>query len=704
MMESRTSFVVGGVCCSTEEGVLRKYLDAVVGRDRYTFNQVTGELRVAPGVEPARAMQGIRDAGFTAREKRAAVPPAPFLERHRQVLVAAAASLLALAGMALQQTSLHSLVPRAVLLAAIITGGWPIARKGWKALRTRTLDMNVLMTAAVVGAAAIGKWDEAAAVIVLFSVALILESYSVARTRNAIRSLLALSPEKANVVREGKEERVAADAVVPGDRVVIRPGERIPVDGIVVEGASAVTQAAITGESMPVAKAPGDSIFAGSINERGSLTIAVTHRFEDTMLARIVSLVEEAQQERAPVQHFVDRFAAIYTPAVFLFAVLLALLPPVFLHEPFVDWLYRALVVLVIACPCALVISTPVTIVSALTNAARHGILVKGGKYLETVAEVRAIAFDKTGTLTEGKPRVTDVVAFDSMPRDEVLRLVAAIEVRSEHPFASAVLAEAARRGIVTDTVRIERFEALPGRGVRAMIDGRTYTLGNRALCEEQGYSTPGVQDMLSRLSRDGASVIVLGRDGAALGAAAFRDTARQNSASVVKELEALGIRRLVMLSGDSESTAMHVASQVGLGHTAGGLLPDQKVAAVRKLMREHGTVAMVGDGINDAPALATASVGIAMGVTGTDAALENASIILMTDNLSHLPHLFSLSRKTMAIVRQNIIFALTVKLVFLLLSVSGAATLWMALLADDGAALAVIVNGLRMLSYRNEP
>jgi Cd2+/Zn2+-exporting ATPase len=702
MNSQHTRYVVAGVCCSTEEGVLRKGLDASLGSENYEFNQLTMELTVAPGIQGARVLRGVRRAGFQARPIAGAREAASFLERHREGIATLTASAMTVAGLLLDEGGVP-LPARTLLLGAILLGGWRILLKALAALRVRALDMNVLMTIAVAGALVIDRWGEAAAVIVLFSVALMLESYSTARTRKAVRSLLALSPRRCSVVREGREQTLAAEEVAEGETMVIRPGERIPLDGLVESGSSSVDQGVITGESEPVLRSPGLQVFAGSLNGRGVLTVRVTRRYEDTTLAHIVSLIEESQKQRAPVQQMVDRFARVYTPAVLVVAALVAILPPLLLQESGGVWFYRSLVLLVIACPCALVISTPVTLVSALTAAARQGVLVKGGKHLETLSRTSVVAFDKTGTLTEGQPRVTDVIALNGLSRAQILRIAAAVEHRSEHPLADAVVAEAVRSGVEFLDLAVEGFEALPGFGVRALVEGTEYTLGNDRLSGARGHHTREVEGHRERLAREGKTAVVLGRGAVPLAVIGLRDSARDRSRDALAALRAGGILHLVMLSGDTQEAAGRVARELGIEHASAGLLPEQKVEALRDLHRRYGPVAMVGDGINDAPALAAASTGIAMGVAGSDAALETADVVLMSDEIQKLPGLFSLSRQAMRIIRQNIALALGIKLVFVLLSVAGISTLWMAILADDGAALAVIANGLRLLRFRGD-
>ena len=700
-MTGRETYVISGVCCSTEETVLRRSLDRGLGEGSYHYNPTTCELHVSADVAQGHVLEEVRRAGFGARSRRDLSVERGLWARHGDAIMAGAAALLTAAALLLGPLEAPAVLIRGLLLGAILGGGWKIGLKAFKALRSATLDMNVLMSVAVVGALAIDRWAEGATVIVLFSIALMLETYSTARTRRAISSMLQLRPEEASILADEGERLLPAREVVPGMRVLVRPGERIPVDGTVLEGRSAVDEAPITGESAPAEKDPGDQVFAGSINTGGSLVVRSTRAFEDTTLARIVHLIEEADRARAPVQQFVDRFARVYTPAVMVLATGVALLPPMMTGQPFGDWIYRGLVLLVIACPCALVISTPVSVVSALTNAARHGILIKGGLHIETLSRVRAVAFDKTGTLTEGKPRLTDIIALDTMPETEILRYVAALEVRSEHHLAGAVLREAALRDLRFGDLSLDAFESIPGRGVRASINGSAYLVASpKALAGNHALLRPEVLSRLERLERDGKSTLVFVGGEQVLGILAARDTVRQWSRAVVDQLHGLGVAETVILSGDRSASTARAAAETAVRGHRGELLPEEKVAAVEVLKDRHGVVAMVGDGINDAPALAAASVGIAMGGTGTDTAMETADVVLMGDSIEKLPDLLRLSRRALAVIRQNIALALALKLLFLGLTLAGHATLWMAVLADDGAALAVILNGLRLLTF----
>jgi len=580
--------------------------------------------------------------------------------------------------------------------AALLAGGWTTARKAVRAALARRLDMNVLMTIAVVGAVPIGEWAEAAAVAFLFALAQLLETYSLDRARQAVRRLLDITPPEATVRRNGQEVRVPVAAVTPGEVILVRPGERIPLDGILRAGTSAVNQAPITGESMPVEKSPGAPVFAGSINGEGALEVEVTHRAQETMLARIIALVEEAQAQKAPAQAFVERFAAIYTPAVIAGAVLIAAVPPLFLGQPAWPWIYRALVLLVIACPCALVISTPVAVVCGLARAARAGVLIKGGKFLEALGQLKALAFDKTGTLTRGAPEVMEVRPVNGTDPREVLRLAAAVEAQSEHSLAAAILRAARAQGIPWPEAT--GFTAVTGKGAYAEVNGQRYHLGSHRYAEELGVCNGHIEKHLQMLEAAGQTPAILSDGNRVLGILGLADQIRDAAPETLAGLRRLGLGPFVMLTGDVRGTAEAIARQVGVDAVRAELLPDQKVAVIKELVREHGTAGMVGDGINDAPALAAATVGIAMGAAGTDAAIETADIALMSDDLRQLPFAVTLGRRALGIIRANIGLSLVTKAAFVLLAVLGQATLWMAVAADMGTSLLVIFNGMRLL------
>ena len=696
-----TIFQVEALCCADEEHLIRKKLDQTPGIESFSFNLISRTLTVRHSCTVESIVGALLDIGFSARSDQGLDEPQTFWERRNHLLFTLTACLFLAAGIIAGFAGAPQSVLIPLFLCSIAAGGWRIAVKGFKAGKNLALDMNFLMTIATAGALVIGKWEEGAAVIVLFSLSQLLERYTMERSRKAIRSLLNLSPAMATVRRRTAEVTVRVEEVGVGERIVIKPGERIPLDGVVESGESAVNQAPITGESLPVLKRTGHEIFAGSLNERGMLEVRVTRLFRDTTLSRIVRMVEEAQTERAPVQNVTDRFARIYTPVIISAAVAVAVLLPLLFHQPFGVWFYRSLVLLVIACPCALVISTPVTIVSGLSNAARKGVLIKGGRHLEEIGRVRAIAFDKTGTLTEGAPRVTDVVPLDSLTRNQIIQLTAAVEARSEHHLAAAILKRADEEELSIDNIAYQQFESLTGKGVRATIDGVAYVVGNHALIEEKKICSPRVEALLRQLEGDGKTAIILGTETEALGIIAIADAVRSGSAGITRELHAEGIQKVIMLTGDNEGTARVIAQRTGIDEYYAGMLPDEKVNRIRALKQEYGSVAMVGDGINDAPALAASSVGIAMGGSGTDVALETADIVLMSDDLSRLVSTIQLSRRTLSVIRQNILISLLTKIVFMVLAVAGVATLWMAVLADDGATLLVILNGLRVLGFR---
>jgi Cd2+/Zn2+-exporting ATPase len=581
-------------------------------------------------------------------------------------------------------------------VAAALVGGVYPARRAVTALRTRTIDINVLMVIAVAGALALGEWFEASSVVFLFALAQWLEARTLERARQAIRALVDLTPREAIVKRAGSEQRAPVETIQIGDVVVVRPGDKVPLDGTIVAGHSDINEAPMTGESLPVDKGPGDEAYAGTINGRGSLELEVTRVGADTRLARIIHLVEAAQSRRAPVQSFVDRFARIYTPAVIALAILIALVPPLVGGADAATWLYRSLVLLVISCPCALVISTPVSFVSALSAAARNGVLIKGGAHLERLATVHAIAFDKTGTLTRGKPDVGDIVAAGSASAMDVLRFAAAVEMRSEHPIGRAIADRARRAGI--DVPEVTRFMSVPGMGVEALVGGRAVVVGSEAFMRVRNIGGP---EDFTLLRRDGHTLVFVAVDRVLLGAIAVADPIREPARETLEMLRSHGIRHMAMLTGDHDSSARVVAKALALDEYHSGLLPQQKHDRVVAMREAHGATLMVGDGVNDAPALAAADVGVAMGAAGSDAALETADIALMSDELLKIPYALRLARATLFNVKTNVIVSLVLKAAFLVMAITGSATLWMAVLADTGASVIVVANALRLLRAR---
>ncbi|MBK5204953.1 MAG: heavy metal translocating P-type ATPase [Polaromonas sp.] len=581
-------------------------------------------------------------------------------------------------------------------LVAVLACGITTYKKGWVAIRNGNLNINALMSIAVTGALLLSQWPEAAMVMVLFTIAELIEAKSLDRARHAIRGLMQLAPERATILQDnGAWLEVAARSVAVNARVRIKPGERIALDGKILIGRSIVNQAPITGESLPVDKAQGDAVFAGTINESGSFEYLVTAAADNSTLARIIHAVEEAQGARAPTQRFVDRFAQVYTPVVFAMALAAAVLPPLLLGGDWFNWIYKALVLLVIACPCALVISTPVTIVSGLAAAARHGILVKGGVYLEEGRKLKWLALDKTGTLTHGKPAQTDFCVLNGWNELDVRSLAASLASRSDHPVSRALAEAAQRDGIALRDVT--GFEALPGRGTRGIIDGKLYHLGNHRLIHEQGRCSDEMEARLSALEEQGKTVILLTNEQSVHGLFAVADTIKDSSRQAIAELHALGIKT-VMLTGDNAHTAQAIAAQVGIDEARGDLLPEVKLKAIESMIGKEGAVGMVGDGINDAPALARSDIGFAMGAAGTGTAIETADVALMDDDLRKLPRFIRLSRDTHALLVQNIVLALGIKAVFLVLTLTGSGTMWMAVFADVGASLLVVGNGLRLL------
>lgn len=692
----RVTFVVDGMDCADEVRQIEGALSKLPGVTDLQFNLLNHQLTVQGSIAQAEIGRALRSIGMTARVEGEEQAPRSFWEKRGRVVVTVVSGFCLALGLILEWLGSSEMVSVPLFVFATVSGGWFIVPRGVRAMRGGALDMNFLMSVAAVGAALIGEWAEGASAMFLFSVAQLLESYSMDRARNAIKALMDLSPTEATVKRDGQEETIPAADVRVGEVIIIRPGQKIPLDGEVVAGHSAASQAPITGESMPVEKEVGSQVFAGSLNEQGSLEVRVTKHVEDTTLARIIHAVEEAQSSRAPSQSFVDRFARIYTPAIVALAVLVFILPPLMGFGSWGVWFYRALAMLVIACPCALVISTPVTIVSGLAGAARRGILVKGGVHLENAGHITAVAFDKTGTLTEGKPVVTDIVPLNGKTEDDLLRLAASVEARSEHPLARSILEEARRRNV--EPLPLDEFQALIGRGVRAKVEGRTLYLGNKRLIDEQGKATPETEAALERLESEGKTSVVLFADDGPIGLIAIADRVREGAKAAIHELRNAGVKRVLMLTGDNAGTAAAVARELGIDDYRAKLLPDDKVSFVRELTASGEKLAFVGDGVNDAPALAAATVGIAMGAAGTDIALETADIALMGDDLGKLPLVINAGRKTLAIVKQNITFSLALKAVFLVLAVFGWATLWMAVASDMGASLVVIANGLRAL------
>jgi len=731
------AFRVAGMDCAEEVGALRRELEPIPGVERLDFDLLRERLVVVadPGLVAVEELQrAVRRTGMRAEPWRQEPAAEPVRRLDGRTLRTLAAGLLLIAAFLLHALLAGSLaralgaeaMPLAVkglYLASVLLGILGILPKAWGSLRRLRPDMNLLMTIAVAGAVGIGQWFEAATVTVLFSVSLLLESWSVGRARRAVSALLELSPQEATVLHgpgermpdcrgdpcdehehpdAHHEHRLPAAEVSVGSVVLVRPGEKVPLDGVVLRGRGSIDQSPITGESVPVEKEPGDEVFAGTLNGEGALEVRATKPAGDSTLARIIRLVGEAGRRRSPSERFVERFAAIYTPAVLGLALLTAVVPPLFLGGAWGAWLYNALVLLVIGCPCALVLSTPVSVVCALASAARRGILLKGGPFVEEPARLRCIALDKTGTLTRGKPILGKVLAFAPHTEEEVLEASAAIEARSEHPLARAIVARAREGGL--RPVPAESYRALPGRGAEAIVAGKPYWLGSHRLLEERGQESPGLHGTLEKLAAEGATVVVLGTDHHVCGVLALADEPREEARGAIENLHRAGIRKIVMLTGDNPETGSAIGARLGVDDVRAGLLPEDKVAQMQALVCEWGHVAMIGDGVNDAPAMMEATLGVAMGAAGTDAAIETADAVIMADDLLQLPWLIRHSRRALAIIRGNIAAALLVKALFFVLAFLGLANLWSAVAADMGVSLAVVANALRLLGPGQGP
>lgn len=716
----RLTYDVSGLHCAEEVDTLRAALGPLPGVQDLTFDILNNRMTVA--YDPARIQPRDLEAAVAKTGMRASVPAAGkektashdtrWYQQGRS-LMTALSGLLLLIGFVVHGASMDwaaaigagdapPWLSRGLYIAATVAGAWYILPKAWFALLRLRPDMNLLMTVAVTGAIAIGELMEAATVAFLFALSLTLESWSVGRARRAVAALMALSPPRATVLSaDGREESRDVTDVPVGGTVVVKPGEKFPLDGRITKGETTANQAPITGESRPVPKAVGDEVFAGTINEDGAVELVTTKVAADTTLARITRMVGDAQAKRGPSEQWVETFARYYTPAVMVLAILVAAIPPMLFGGVFAFWFYQALVLLVIACPCALVISTPVSIVAALASAARHGVLIKAGLHVETPARLKAVALDKTGTLTEGQSQVQQVVPLAGHDERELLEIASAIEQRSEHPLARAIVRFADSKGVRPTPV--DGYQTLKGKGATARLTGNAVWIGSHRLLEERAQESPELHAQLEALSAAGASIVVVGNDEHVCGFIAVGDRVRDASQATVTALRAAGIEHVIMLTGDNHGTARAVAAATGVDEVRAELLPEQKVAAIEELVKRYGAVAMVGDGVNDAPALARSTLGIAMGAAGTDAALETADVALMSDDLSRLPWLIRHSRRALAIIRQNIVASLAVKAAFILLTLAGYASLWAAIAADTGMSLLVVSNSLRLLGTRNK-
>jgi len=708
--DQQTTLRITGMDCADEVVALEQVLRPLKGVREVRVNLMGGKVTLLhdASMTAVQLISAIATTGMKAAPDGEDAAELEGAKRLRQIAVSISGLSLG-SGMLFEWLKFEPVWIADVAYAiAIIAGGWFTVPKAWRAVQRLALDMNVLMTVAVAGALVIQQWSEGAAVTFLFALSELLEAFSLARARKAVQALMQLTPETA-LLKDGETFREAPVAeVAVGSTIAVKSGARIPLDGEVLKGASAVNQAPITGESMPVEKKPGDGVFAGTINGSGSLEVRTTKASTDSTIAKIIHLVEEAQSQKAPSQRFVDVFARYYTPAVMVAAVLVMLLPPLLVGGVWLTWFYRGLVLLVIACPCALVISTPVSVVSGLTAMARRGVLIKGGAVLEAVGKLKALCVDKTGTITEGKPRVTKVITVNSKDETEIIRIAAAIDTHSEHPLAQAVVTYANDKKVAFP--RSENYQALDGRGAEADLDGHRYFVGNHRLAHELGVCSSEIEEQLAAIEADALSVVVVGHrphgecKGEVLGILAVGDAMRANAPAAIAALHRAGLTKIIMLSGDNQRTASAIAKQCGIDEAHGDLLPDQKIERVKALIAELKYVGMIGDGVNDAPAMAAASVGIAMGGAGTDTAIETADMALMQDDLGMVAEAISLGRRTVGIIQFNIAFALLLKAVFLVMALIGYASLWLAILADTGATLLVIANALRLLHGGKTP
>lgn len=697
------TYRIEGLSCTNCAGKFEKNVKQLPGVTSATVNfgaskiSVEGQTTIEE-LEEAGAFENliIRDDQENDEQVRS---KESFIKRNIALIISLGFILVAV----ISQLSLGEdhLLTKALYILAIIIGGFDLFKEGFSDLIKLDFSMESLMTIAIIGAAFIGEWAEGSIVVILFAISEALERFSMDKARQSIRSLMDIAPKEALIRRNNVEQLVSVDKIDIDDIMIIKPGQKIAMDGLVINGHSSVNQAAITGESVPVEKQLDDEVFAGTLNEEGVLEVKVTKKVTDTTIAKIIHLVEEAQGERAPAQAFVDKFAKYYTPFIIIMALLIVVVPPLFFGGDWNKWLYQGLSILVVGCPCSLVISTPVSIVSAIGNAAKNGVLVKGGVYLEEIGHLRAIAFDKTGTLTKGKPVVTDFIATSSETDINYLSIISSLESLSQHPLASAILNEADKTNVDYKSIQIEDFQSITGKGLTGIHQNIRYYIGSPKLFSASVIEETAVKVQYRQFQEQGKTAMYFGTDEQILGVIAVADEVRDSSAAVISELHKLSIEHTIMLTGDNTKTAESIGKQLGVTEIKGDLMPQEKLDSIKALRTTYNKVAMVGDGINDAPALAASTVGIAMGGAGTDTALETADVALMGDDLQKLPFIVRLSRQTLKVIKQNITFSLGIKLLALLLVIPGWLTLWIAIVADMGATLLVTLNGLRLMKIK---
>ncbi|MGF9946975.1 heavy metal translocating P-type ATPase [Priestia megaterium] len=691
------TYLIEGMDCAACANTIVNHLKTVPAVKDVRVNFSTGKAQIEHDNEADDIIKEVSKAGYTATLVTSSRQSAESRHHKGQNGPIVFSGILIALGFIGSHTGIASYMTTVLYAIAMIVSGYKPAKSAYYGIKSRSLDMNVLMTVAALGAAVIGGWLEGATVVWLFALGVALQTRSIEQTRNSIRGLMDLAPSEAWVKENSQLIKKAAEDISIGTTIVVKPGDRIPLDGEIINGESSINQAPITGESIPVDKVIGDAVYAGTINENGSLEIKVTKLVEDTTISKIIHLVEEAQEKKAPTQAFVDKFATIYTPIVFILALFIMVIPPLF-DGAWSDWFYKGLELLVVACPCALVISTPVAIVSAIGNAAKNGVLIKGGTFLEKAGAINAIAFDKTGTLTEGKPAVSEVVSL-AAEENQLLAITKTLEDYSNHPIARAIVDYAEEKKVVS--LQGSNFKILTGKGVQAAIQETVYYAGNAKLFSDLGTPLSHCWSHIEKLQNEGKTIVIVGTAKSVLGIISVADTIRHTTVSALESLKQNGMQQIVMLTGDNEGTAKMIASESRVDRYFADLLPEDKVKAIQQLQHEGYQTAMVGDGINDAPALATADLGIAMGGAGTDTAMETADIVLMADNLEKLPHTMKLSRKALAVIKQNIWFSIIVKVIALAFIFPGWLTLWIAVLSDTGAALLVILNSLRLLKMK---
>lgn len=696
------TYRVDGFSCASCASIFEENVKELKGVKEAKVNfgaskiYVHGETTIAD-LEKAGAFENLK----VRHEHERRAKPESFWKQKANIKVYIAAILLIMTWFVGSQLGEGHTLTKISYALVIVIGGHTLFMKGFKNLRQFRFDMNTLMTIAITGASLIGQWGEGAMVVILFAISEALERFSVDKARESIQSLMDIAPREALIRRGNTELKVEVEEIRIGDTMIVKPGQQLAMDGVVTKGLSTLNQAAITGESVPVLKTVKDEVFAGTLNEEGLLEVEVTKRVEDTTLAKIIHLVEEAQAERAPSQAFVDRFAQYYTPAIIILALLIAVVPPLFFGGSWSQWVYQGLAILVVGCPCALVISTPVAVVTAIGNAAKNGVLIKGGVHLEEAGALDLIAFDKTGTLTKGVPTVTDITGYEYKP-NELLKITAAIERGSQHPLASAIIRKAENDKVAYKELEVEAFQSLTGQGVKAVVDQQLYYVGSPNLFEELHEEIPKQQlQEIQMMQAEGKTVMLLGTEKEVLGLIAVADEIRESANKVIHDLRTKGIDS-VMLTGDNQRAAAAIGKQLKISDIRSELLPEDKLTVIQDFQEKDRKIGMVGDGINDAPALAASTIGIAMGGAGTDTALETADIALMADDLNRLPYTIGLSQKALKIIKQNIAFSLGIKLLALLLVIPGWLTLWIAVFSDMGATVMVTLNSLRLLRHKD--